>query len=73
MGKQHNYRFPRSINQNERFFCPDRQKQNANYPTNYVTDVFGLNDMVSDKDVLGSYTGVPTDDLDMPVQDADDL
>ena len=27
----------------------------------------------SHTDVLGSYTGVPWDDLDEPVQDADDL
>ena len=29
--------------------------------------------MRSEEDALGSYTGVPSDGGDMPVQDADDL
>lgn len=73
MGKRKNHRFPQGINETDRLYFPSRSKQNGNYPTNYVTDIFGLNDMVSETDVLGSYTGVPTDGREQPIQDADDL
>ena len=64
MGKRRRYRFPKGIND-----------VNANYPTNLVTDLFGLNNMVPEmnSDVLGSYTGVPLDGRLKPIQDADDL
>ena len=74
MGKRKNYRFPQGINETDRFYYPRRSKSNGSSPTNYVTDIFGLNDMESRADVLGSYTGTPTDGDDLrPIQDADDL
>ena len=39
-------------------------------PTEYVLDILGQS---SDTDVNGSYTGVPKDRKEIPVQDADDL
>ncbi|MBR3816076.1 MAG: hypothetical protein IKJ27_05075 [Clostridia bacterium] len=38
------------------------QKKNEDIPTSQISS-----------DVLGSYTGVPEDAFDLPVQDADDL
>ncbi|MBR4279290.1 MAG: hypothetical protein IKT34_03840 [Clostridia bacterium] len=74
MGKRKNFRFPQGINETDRFYYPRRSKSNGSSPTNYVTDIFGLNDMESRADVLGSYTGTPTDGNDLiPIQDADDL
>ena len=73
MGKRKNNRFPQSITKTDRLYNPNRLNQTHNYPTNYVTDMFELNDMASDADVLGSYTGLPTDGREQPIQDADDL
>ena len=40
----------------------------------YLNIVDGISyDGKSDTDPLGMYTGVPEDEYDMPVQDADDL
>ena len=40
----------------------------------YLNIIDGINyDGKSQTDPLGMYTGVPMDDDDMPVQDADDL
>ena len=74
MGKRSKYRFPKGINDVDRFYYPHPQALGAGYPTNLVTDAFELDDMSSDmrSDVLGSYTGVPLDGK-RPIQDADDL
>ena len=76
MGKQRRFRFPQGINGVDRYFYPRRQSStdsfSTNSPTNYVMDILG-NDMTSDTDVLGSYTGVPKDGNEQPIQDADDL
>ena len=73
MGKRKTKKFPQSITKTDRFYYPVNPHKNRNYPTNYVTDMFALNDMASDADVLGSYTGFPTDGREQPIQDADDL
>lgn len=74
MGKRKKYRFPNGIPDTERNYHPHPQA-NKNYPTNIVTDLFGLNNMVPEmnSDVLGSYTGFPLNGYDIPIQDADDL
>ncbi len=75
MGKRKRYRFPKGINDVDRYYYPHPLAQNANYPTNLVTDLFGINNMVPEmnSDILGSYTGVPLDGRQKPIQDADDL
>ena len=74
MGKRIKYRFPKGINDVDRFYYPHPQAIGVGYPTNLVTDNFGINDMAPEmnSDVLGSYTGVPIDGK-RPIQDADDL
>ena len=74
MGKRKKYRFPKGINDVDRFYYPHPQAIGVGYPTNLVTDNFGINDMAPEmnSDVLGSYTGVPIDGK-RPIQDADDL
>ena len=74
MGKRRRYRFPRGINDFDRFYYPHPQAVGEGYPTNLVTDLFGINDMTPEmnSDVLGSYTGIPIDG-NRPIQDADDL
>ena len=74
MGKRKKYRFPKGINDVDRFYYPHPQAIGAGYPTNLVTDLFNINDMAPEmkSDVLGSYTGVPIDGK-RPIQDADDL
>ncbi|MBR5286023.1 MAG: hypothetical protein IKU30_03915 [Clostridia bacterium] len=74
MGKRRKYRFPKGINDVDRFYYPHPQAIGVGYPTNLVTDNFGINDMAPEmnSDVLGSYTGVPIDGK-RPIQDADDL
>ncbi len=74
MGKRRKYRFPKGINDVDRYYYPHPLAPNSNYPTNLVTDLFGLNNMVPEMntDVLGSYTGRPFNDI-RPIQDADDL
>ena len=73
MGKQKHNRFPHSNVQKDRLYNSRRPNQNGNSPTNYVTDIFELTDMFSEADILGSYTGLPTDGRERPIQDADDL
>ena len=75
MGKRQKYRFPKGIDGGDKNYHPHPLAANAGYPTNLVTDLFGLNNMVPEmnSDVLGSYTGVPMDHEKKPVQDADDL
>ena len=75
MGKRRRYRFPKGINDVDRFYYPHPAAPRDNFPTNLVTDLFGLNNMVPEmnSDVLGSYTGVPRDRSFRPIQDADDL
>ncbi len=73
MGKRKKYRFPQGINEIDRYYFPHRNPNPQLFPTNYVNDLFGSREMLSESDVLGSYTGVPTDGYDRPIQDADDL
>lgn len=65
-----------SIHKQDRYYYPKSRSDTSifanNNPTNYVIDVFG-NDLTSDTDYFGSYTGVPKDERDYPLQDADDL
>ncbi len=64
------------INKKDRYYYPKRQSDTnifpSDNPTNYVVDIFG-DDRSSDTDYYGSYTGVPKDENDYPLQDADDL
>ena len=77
MGKQRRYRFPKDINAIDRHFYPHRPMPSGifggTHPTNKVVDLFGYDNMISDTDPYGSYTGVPKDVDDKPIQDADDL
>lgn len=42
--------------------------------TEEIADIWhGFDNDTTNSDVLGSYTGTPTDNTDHPVQDADDL
>lgn len=51
----------------------NRQKENPIDPkTQSVIDAFCTNAQKA-TDPLGSYTGVPEDERDVPVQDVDDL
>ena len=74
MGKRPKYRFPKGMNDVNRNYHPHPLAPDENYPTNLVTDLFGLNNMVPEmnSDILGSYTGRPFSGL-RPIQDADDL
>ena len=76
MSSRKKQRFFQGINQTDRYIHPRRQSErnifNSDNPTNYVIDLFG-NDLTSDTDYFGSYTGVPKDERDSPLQDADDL
>jgi hypothetical protein len=74
MGKRPKYRFPKGINDMDRYYYPHPVSPGSSYPTNLVTDLFGLNDIAPEmnSDVLGSYTGVPFNGK-KPIQDADDL
>lgn len=73
MGKRNGYRFPRGINEIDRYYFPHPLAQGANYNGNVVTDLFADSGrQKSNFDVLGSYTGV-TKDNSYPIQDADDL
>ena len=75
MGKRKKYRFPKGINDADRYYYPHPSANGSAFPTNLVTDIFGLNNMRPEMstDVLGSYTGVPLDNSKRPIQDADDL
>ncbi len=87
MGKQRNYRFPQGINGTDRFYYPHRHANQGNFPniifngntangSRYFDISEGFeygSDMFSNTDVWGSYTGIPTDETDRPIQDADDL
>lgn len=75
MGKRKKYRFPKGISDADRYYHPHPLAPNTGYPTNLVTDLFGLNNMVPEmnSDVLGSYTGIPLNGYAKPIQDADDL
>ncbi len=75
MGKQKNYRFPKSVLESNGMKHLYRQTP-PNYDYNDSEDDSAPQnraDMPSPTDYWGSYTGVPMDDTDMPVQDADDL
>ncbi len=73
MGKRKNYRFPQGINTVDRYQFPHRRRSPDQSPTNYVVDLFGADEMRSHTDILGSYTGVPMDGREQPIQDVDDL
>ena len=49
----------------------NRNNKHVPAPTKRALDV--LNNKPSDTDVNGSYTGIPKQKTDVPVQDADDL
>lgn len=76
MGSRKKQKSFQGINRQDRYYYPksrsDTNLFSSDNPTNYVIDIFG-NDMSSDTDYFGSYTGVPKDERDSPLQDADDL
>lgn len=74
MGKRRKYRFPKGNDGLDRIYHPHPIAPSSDYPTNLVTDLFGLDNMVPEmnSDILGSYTGRPMNDI-YPIQDADDL
>ena len=49
------------------------RKQNKRRPVEMVDAIIAEQRKKDPTDVLGSYTGVPWDEWDDPVQDADDL
>lgn len=49
------------------------RKQKRNRPADMVEAIIAQQRRKDPTDVLGSYTGVPWDEWDDPVQDADDL
>lgn len=50
----------------------DNKNNNINMaPTAKALEIINLKDTISDP--FGSYTGVPEDENEIPVQDADDL
>ena len=81
MGKERRQRFPQSVNGIDRLFFPNRYM----HPITNTNDINGTryfnaktgyddgSDMYSPTDILGSYTGIPKDSMDRPIQDADDL
>ncbi len=81
MGKRRNSRFPQSINGANGFFYPNRYMHPITDPNSFNgTRYFNANpgydngsDMYSPTDTWGSYTGVPADGSERPIQDADDL
>ncbi len=86
MGKRKNYRLPQGINGVDRFYFPHRHATQGIFPnitfngdvngTRYfdISEGFELgSEMYSPTDPFGSYTGVPMDETDRPIQDADDL
>ena len=50
-----------------------QRKQNKHRPIELVDAIIAEQRKKDSTDVLGSYTGVPWDEWDDPVQDADDL
>ncbi len=76
MGKRKEYRFPKSILESNGMKHLYRQTPpNYDYNDNEDFESAHLNqaDMPSPTDYWGSYTGVPMDGTDRPIQDADDL
>lgn len=79
MGKRRRYRFPQGINGLDRFFYPNLHPHPQANPidlsgTRYL-DIHAHNydnNMYSETDPFGQYTGLPADG-GMPLQDADDL
>ena len=78
MGKSKQYRFPKSS-----LMADGMKHLYRQTPPNYSNSLEDddreeysaciKSDMFSPTDYLGSYTGVPADDTDIPIQDADDL
>jgi len=50
-----------------------KRQQHHKRPTEMVEAILRSQRQKDPTDVLGSYTGVPWDEWDNPVQDADDL
>ncbi len=81
MGKGRHNRFPQSVKGINSLFYPNRHM----HPITNTNDINGTryfnaksgyddgSDMYSPTDILGSYTGIPADGTDRPIQDADDL
>ncbi|PKM61386.1 MAG: hypothetical protein CVU97_07230 [Firmicutes bacterium HGW-Firmicutes-21] len=77
MGKRRRrYKFTNGLNGVDRYYYPFRftppELDGSRY-LNINPDFIGQDIMYSDTDPNGSYTGVPRDDNEVPVQDADDL
>ena len=73
MGKRKNYRVPKSIQESNGMVHLYRQTP-PNYDYSEDDSTFENKvEMSSSTDYWGSYTGVPMDDTDRPIQDADDL
>lgn len=52
---------------------PEIEVPNVLYPTELPEPLIGADMQSSDTDPNGMYTGVPADNSERPVQDADDL
>ncbi len=75
MGKRQNYRVPKSVLESNGMVHLYRQTP-PNYDYNDNEDFSSLEnkaEMPSPTDYWGSYTGVPMDGSERPIQDADDL
>ena len=68
--------FPRDIRKNSRFFYPYSHRPTDISGSQFLDispEMLGDDLLFSDTDPGGSYTGVPGEPDDVPVQDADDL
>ncbi|HAN21957.1 MAG: hypothetical protein A2Y15_05730 [Clostridiales bacterium GWF2_36_10] len=77
MGKRRRrYNFMSGLNGVDRFYFPYRftpPELGGSRYLNISPESIGDDLLFSDTDPNGSYTGVPRDDNEVPVQDADDL
>jgi hypothetical protein len=73
--RRRRFKFSNGLNGVDRFYYPYRftppELDGSRY-LNISPEISGQ-DFSSDTDPNGSYTGVPKDDSEVPVQDADDL
>lgn len=69
-------RLTNGLNGMNRFYYPYRSTPPELNGSRYLdinSDIASQDLLLSDTDPNGSYTGVPRDDNEVPVQDADDL
>lgn len=74
--KRRSFNFTNGLNGVNRFYYPYRftpPEMNGSRYMDISSEIPGKDILYSDTDPSGSYTGVPRDDNEVPVQDADDL